>query len=194
MFPKRREGWRVHSKQTIYTSEPFNNNPRKKEFTTHEEREFEKNPKTNPNILSMSERQFPLMYKIYCHFSTHLEKPQKQQRKRTIKTMYAFCYTERHSVWYVVYYCKHILTDICYRVERKEKRSTLSSNGNPLVYILTLQCGAKRLVPLVLEKPLLQDQDSLKMGNNKSIHRGSVKWNPSTTSLHQVKNNADTGR
>lgn len=33
----------------------------------------------------------------------------------------------------------------------------------------------KRLVPLVLEKPLLQDQDSLKMGNNKSIHRGSVK-------------------
>lgn len=54
--------------------------------------------KKPPNILSMSERQFPLMYKIHCHFSTHLEKPQKPQQKRTIKTMYAFCYTERHSV------------------------------------------------------------------------------------------------
>lgn len=156
-------------------------------------RESLKKKTKNPNILSMSERQFPLMYKIHCHFSTHLEKPQKQQQKRTIKTMYAFCYTERHSVWYVVYYCKHILTDICYRVERKEKVNFVFKWQSSRVHFNT-SVWCKRLVPLVLEKPLLQDQDSLKMGNNKSIHRGSVKWNPSTTSLHQVKNNADTGR
>lgn len=45
----------------------------------------------------------------------------KKPQRKTIKTMYAFCYTERHSVWYVVYYCEHILTDICYRLERKDQ-------------------------------------------------------------------------
>lgn len=54
----------------------------KKELTTHEERESLKKQNKIPNILSMSERQFPLMYKIHCHFSTHLEKPQKQTKKK----------------------------------------------------------------------------------------------------------------
>lgn len=48
MFPKWRERWRVHSKQTIYTSKPFNNNPREKRINnTWREREFEKT-KQNP--------------------------------------------------------------------------------------------------------------------------------------------------
>lgn len=82
---------------------------------------------------SMWEWEFILMYKIHCHFRT---------TKKTIKTMDASCYTERHSVWYVVNYCKHILTDICYRVERK--RSALSSNGNSVMYICNTSCGAKK--------------------------------------------------
>lgn len=51
----------------------------------------------------------------------------KKYRKKTIQTVYASCYTERHSVWYVIGYCQHILNHNCYK---GEKRSTLSSNGN----------------------------------------------------------------
>lgn len=133
---KQGEGWHVHSKRTIYTLKPFNipHQPTWKMINNT----WRKNLKKH-FFLSMWEWEFILMYKIHCHFSTRLE----NHKKKTIKTMYAFCYTERHSVWYVVYYCKHILTDICYRVERK--RSTLSSNGNPFMYIFNTSCGAKGL-------------------------------------------------
>lgn len=105
--------------------------------------------------------EFILMYKIHCHFSTRLEKPQK----KTIKTIYACCYTERHSVWYVVYYCKHILTDICYRVERK---------GQLCPQMAILSCT---LVTLnVVKKVYATDQKkppsgSSKMGNNQNMPR-----------------------
>lgn len=107
---------------------------------TDHQKHWSSNPRENDqrHIKKVSEKsmwewEFILMYKIHCHFRT---------TKKTIKTMDASCYTERHSVWYVVNYCKHILTDICYRVERK--RSALSSNGNSVMYICNTSCGAKK--------------------------------------------------
>lgn len=89
-------------------------------------------------------------------------------QKKTIKTMYASCYTERHSVWYVVYYCKHILTDICYRVERKGQLC-------PQMAILSCTFVTLNVVQEVyatgLKKPLFQD--SLKWGITKA-YWGSV--------------------
>lgn len=105
------EGWQVHSKRTIYTLKPFNkaHQPTWKWLTSHKERIWK-------NIWSMWE------LRIHPHVQNTLSLQHtsgKNTKRKTIKTMYASCYTERHSVWYVVYYCKHILTDICYRVERK---------------------------------------------------------------------------
>lgn len=94
-------------------------NPREKWLTSHKERIWK-------NIWSMWELRIPPH--VQNTLSLQYTWGKKTQKRKTIETMYASCYTERHSVWYVVYYCKHILTDICYRVERK--RSTLSSNGN----------------------------------------------------------------
>lgn len=125
----------------------------------------------------MWEWEFILMYKIHCHLRTRLEKTQK----KTIRTMYASCYTERHSVWYVVDYCKHILTDICYRVERKGQLCPQMANLS--CTFVTLHVVQNRFMR---RKPL--------SGENKSVARlfFFFKENPSTTSLHPMKNYADT--
>lgn len=67
-------------------------------------------------------------------------------QKNTSKTVYTSCYTERHSVWYIVYYCKHFLADNCYRVKRKHQENTLLLTWQPVsckFFIVTLNCGAK---------------------------------------------------
>lgn len=68
-------------------------------------------------IWSMRVRFHPhVQNAVHCHFSTRLV---NQQKRHTF-----LFYTERHSVWYIVYYCKHILTGICYK-ECKGKRFIL---------------------------------------------------------------------
>lgn len=130
----------------------------------------------------MWEGEFVLMYKIHCHFSTTSGKTTKKDNQNHVCIL---LYTERHSVWYVVYYCKHILTDICYRVERKgqlcPQMATLSRT------FITLHV-VQKVYATGLKKPL---SGWSKMGNNKSIPRLCL-IKPSTTSLHQVKNYADT--
>lgn len=51
---------------------------------------------------------------------------------------------------------------------REKKRSTLSSNGNPLVYILTLQCGAKGLCHWFWRNRCLRIRIVLKWGITKA--------------------------
>lgn len=47
------------------------------------------------------------------------EEEEKKIQKKTIQTIYASCYTERHSVWFVRDYCRRSVTHNCYKVERK---------------------------------------------------------------------------
>lgn len=95
------------NKPSIHWNPP---KPTWKWLTTHEERIGENTFKQRENCENSSSCT------KYIVTSVHIW---KNHKKKTIKTMYAFCYTERHSVWYVVYYCEHIFTDICYRFERK---------------------------------------------------------------------------
>lgn len=144
MFPKWREGWRVHSKQTIYTSEPFNNNPREKEWTTHEEREFEKKNKKNKHfkheratIPPHVQNTLSLQYTSGKTTKTTTKKDNQNHvcilLHREALSVIRCVLLQAYSYWYLL------------QSREKRKRSTLSSNGNPLVYILTLQCGAKGL-------------------------------------------------
>lgn len=80
-----------------------------------------------------------------------------------------------------------------YLLQSAEKRSTLSSNGDHFMYTCDTSCGAKSLImPLVWIKPLYQDSLKCGGGGITKAYWGSVSWNPSTASLHQAKNYADT--
>lgn len=111
----------------------------------------------------MWEWEFILMYKIHCHFSTRLEKPQKKTIKnhvcislhREALSVIRCVLLQAYSYWYLL--------------QRREKRSTLSSNGNPFMYIFNTPCGAKRFLCHWSEKTAVWGYS--KMGNNKSIPR-----------------------
>lgn len=134
------EEWRVYTlKKTIKNTETFYNRahrPRREMVHTTDRK------KTSD---ATREGEFNIMYKIHCDLRTHLEekKKTKEIQKKTIQTIYASCYTERHSVWYVIDYCRRIFTHNCYKVERKG--SALSSNGNSFLHSWRFMCW-KRLV------------------------------------------------
>lgn len=144
--------------------------PTWKWLTTHKEKIW--------NIWSMWKWEFILMYKIHCHFGTRLENHKKDNQNhvcillhREALSVIRCVLLQAYSYWYLL--------------QNWEKRSTLSSNGNPFMYI----SNTLYIYATDLKKPLFQD--GLKWGITKT-YWGPVKWNPSTTFLHQVKNYADT--
>lgn len=131
----------LHSKQTIINTETFYNRAHRPRWETVHTTDRKRTSEPT------REGEFNVMYKIHCHLSTRLEekkkKKMKKRQKKTIQTIYASCYTERHSVWYVGDYCRRILTHNCYKVERKG--STLSSDGNSCMYNGGVWCVGKGL-------------------------------------------------
>lgn len=134
-------GWGVTcllSKKTIKNTETFYNRAHRPRWETVHTTDRKKTSDAT------REGEFNIMYKIHCDLRTLLEeKKTKEIQKKTIHTIYASCYTERHSVWYVIDYCRRIFTHNCYKVERKG--STLSSNGNSFVYTRDVSCVGKGL-------------------------------------------------
>lgn len=149
----------LHSKQTIKNTETFYNRAHRPRWATVHTTDRKRT--SDPT----REGEFNVMYKIHRHLSTRLEEKKKKMKKRqkkTIQTICASCYTERHSVWYVGDYCRRILTHNCYKVERKG--STLSSNGNSCMFDVLEKACANVLEGGV--KPPKKLSLLSKMGNN----------------------------
>lgn len=103
-------------------------------------------PQTERERLTQREKENSTSCTKYIVTSAHVWRRRrrwKKRQKKTIQTIYASCYTERHSVWYVGDYCRRILTHNCYKVERKGL--TLSSNGNSCTYNGDVWCVRKGL-------------------------------------------------
>lgn len=116
-------------------------------------------------IWSMRVRFHPhVQNAVHCHFSTRLV---NQQKRHTF-----LFYTERHSVWYIVYYCKHILTGICYK-ECKGKRFILVPKWQSCrVHLQRLAvCVCVRFMPLVWGNCVAKNGGWQKQSED-------VRWNP----------------